>query len=71
MWKDEIRKEDDDRVNAMLHRFYVEMHSYIEKIQLARMSSPKLNKELKEIDGLSEKLRDRLEDILEPYFSRR
>jgi hypothetical protein len=71
MWKDEIRKEDDDRVNAMLHEFFVKMDSYVEKLQLARMSSPKLNKELKEIEGLSEKLRDRLEDILEPYFSRK
>ena len=68
MWK-KILKEDD-KVNDMLHDFFVEMHSYVEKLQLVRLSSPELHNELKEIGELSEQVRDKLEKVLEPYFKR-
>lgn len=65
-----VLKEKDDKVNDMLHDFYIKMNDRVNHLQLARLSSPELHNELKEIGELSEKLRDKLEDVLEPYFKR-
>lgn len=66
-----ILKEKDDKVNDMLHDFFIKMHDRVNELQLAKFSSPRMINDLEEIEGLTEKLRDKLEEVLEPYFEMR
>ena len=71
-WED-ILKESEDKVNDMLHDFFVEMYDRMDKIERAKFStrlSPRMVNVLEEIKELTEKLADKLEDVLEPYFKR-
>lgn len=62
---EDVRK----RMNALLHKFFVDMDSYAQKVDLISVNSdPKFRSGLKEIVELSESLRDKLEDFLQSYF---
>ena len=72
MWED-ILKESEDKVNDMLHDFFVEMYDRMDKLERAKFStrlSPRMVNVLEEIKELTEKLADKLEDVLGPYFKR-